>query len=206
MSPNVRASRLAVAAAMIACAIASAAGAGQPAWRSLFNGKDLSGWRAVGKAKWIVSDGMLVGTQGDEGQAGDLLTTESFADFELSVTFKCQWPCNSGVWFRYQNGRIAYQADVLEWKNPVCWTGTLYCPPKMFLAMNKDPKLVKKDDWNTFLIGARGDHLTIDLNGTRVADVHDDLSDRGAIGFQVHAGEAFKNMKITVKEVKLRPL
>ena len=31
----------------------------------LFNGKDLTGWEATGNAKWVVEDGMLIGTQGE---------------------------------------------------------------------------------------------------------------------------------------------
>ncbi|HUV62928.1 MAG TPA: hypothetical protein VMW24_03465, partial [Sedimentisphaerales bacterium] len=29
----------------------------------VFNGKDLTGWEATGGAKWVVEDGMLIGTQ-----------------------------------------------------------------------------------------------------------------------------------------------
>ncbi len=171
----------------------------------LFNGKDLTGWEKVGNAKWTVEDGMLVGQQSEEGGVGELLTEKSYEDFILFVDFKVDWPANSGVWFRYQAPDKAYQADMLEWKDPVCWTGTLYCPGKMFLAMNEDPKLVDKEGWNTFLIGAIGDHLLIFLNDKKVADVRDETSDSGKIGFQVHAGDEFKDMKILVRSIALFP-
>ncbi len=170
----------------------------------LFNGKDLTGWEKVGSAKWTVEDGMLVGQQSETGGVGELLTEEGYGDFGLYVNFKVAWPANSGVWFRYQGPDKAYQADILEWKNPVCWTGTLYCPGKMFLAMNTDEKLVNRDGWNTFLIRALGDHVTIFLNDKKVADVHDTTTDRGKIGFQVHAGEEFKNMKMSVRSIAIR--
>ncbi len=172
----------------------------------LFNRNDLSGWQSVGKAKWTVEDEILVGQQGDNGGVGELLTQKSYDDFELLVNFKVAWPANSGVWFRYQNPNKAYQADMLEWKNPVCWTGTLYCPGKMFLAMNTDEKLLNRDGWNTLIIRAVGDHLVIFLNGKKVADVHDDTTDRGKIGFQVHAGKVFENMKILVRMIAIREL
>lgn len=169
----------------------------------LFNGKDLAGWEKVGNAKWTAEDGNLVGQHSETGGVGELLTEKSYADFILFVDFKVDWPANSGVWFRYQNPNTAYQADMLEWKDPVCWTGTLYCPGKMFLAMNEDPKLVDKEGWNTFIIYAQGDHVVIFLNDKKVADVHDSTTDRGKIGFQVHAGDEFKNMKILVRSIAI---
>ena len=172
----------------------------------LFNGRDLSGWQAEGGAAWEVQDGVLVGRQGPDNQPGELLSTAEFGDFELTVVFRMEWPGNSGVWYRYQSADQAYQADILEYQDPVAYTGSLYCTGKMFLARNTDPKLVHRDDWNTLTIRAVGDRHTIALNGTTVADVRDSLCGRGRIGFQVHAGREFGNMRILVKEVKLRPL
>ena len=178
----------------------------EPEWVPLFNGEDLSGWKAIGNGAWTVERGNLVGRQGPEGAAGDLLTEQEFADFELMVTFKMRWPGNSGVWFRYQSPEKAYQADILETANPACYSGSLYCPGKMFLAMNEDPDLVNRDLWNTLIIRSEGSHTTITLNDTVVADANDDTTNRGRIGFQVHAGEPFKEMRITVREVLVRPL
>ena len=102
----------------------------------LFNGKDLTGWETSGNAKWVVENGMLIGTQGENNAPGDLFTTESYSDFVASLIYRVEWPCNSGLWFRYQSPRKAYQADILEYKDPECYSGTFYCPGKMFLAMN----------------------------------------------------------------------
>ena len=65
---------------------------------------------------------------------------------------------------------------------------------------------MNRDGWNTLVIRAVGDHLVISLNGKKVADVHDDTSDRGKIGFQVHAGKEFENMKMLVRHIAIRPL
>ena len=72
----------------------------------------------------------------ESGLSPLLLTEKAYRDFFVSVTYKVEWPCNSGVWFRYQLPDKAYQADILEYKKPECYSGTLYCPGKMFLAMN----------------------------------------------------------------------
>jgi len=172
----------------------------------LFNGKDLAGWKTEGAAKWAVENALLVGRQGDNGAAGELLTEDSFDDFELTVVFRMQWPGNSGVWYRYQSAKQAFQADILEYEKPYALTGSLYCTGKMFIAINDDPKIVERDGWNTLVIRAVGDRQVVILNGHPVADVRDNTSDHGRIGFQVHQGDAFKNMRITVREISLRKI
>jgi 3-keto-disaccharide hydrolase len=173
---------------------------------NLFNGKDLTGWEAVGGAKWVVQDGLIVGTQGPNNTPGDLLTKATYKDFVAILTYRLVWPCNSGLWFRYQSPRKAYQADMLEYKKPVCYSGTLYCPGKMFLAMNEDPTIVNREGWNTMKVRAEGDHIQIWLNGHKTADVHDQTSDSGKLGFQVHPGPQFASMKIIVRQLLLKPL
>lgn len=196
-----------LAGAKAFAADAPAAAADEKAgWTPLFNGKDLTGWEAEGKAVWTVEDGNLVGAQGPGAAPGDLFTKEDFADFELRVIYKVDWPANTGVWFRYQSPEKAYQADILEYKDPVAYSGTIYSPGKMFLAANEDPKLEKKDDWNTMEVRAEGDHLVVKLNGVVTGDVHDSSYDKGKIGFQVHPGDEFKDMKITVREIAIRKL
>lgn len=180
-------------------------------WVSLLNGKDLTGWNTVGKADWKIVDGMLVGKQGPANAPGDLLTEQSFKDFELTCTYKCTWPCNSGVWFRYKNAKTAYQADILDYKKPVAYTGSLYSPGypgggQTFMVSFLDKELEKRDGWNTITVLAQGDHIVITLNGKKTADVRDSHVDEGKIGFQVHPGAEFGPMSITVKELKIRPL
>jgi hypothetical protein len=172
----------------------------------LFNGKDLTGWETSGEARWVVEDGMLIGTQGENNAPGDLFTQQSFDDFIVTLTYRVEWPCNSGLWFRYQSPQVAYQADILEYKNPVAYSGTLYCPGKLFLAINDDPELVDREGWNTIKVRAEGEHLQIWLNGTQVADVHDDTTASGKIGFQIHPGDQFGPMKIVVRELLIKEL
>ena len=172
----------------------------------LFNGKDLTGWEPSGGAKWVVEDGLLIGTQGENNAPGDLFTTQTFKNFELICTYRAEWPCNSGIWFRYQSPQKAYQADILEWKDPLCYSGTIYCPGKMFLSMNEDKSLVNREGWNTMKVRAEGDHLQVWLNGKKVGDVREGSTDSGKIGFQVHPGADFGPMKIVVKQILIKEL
>lgn len=170
-------------------------------WTLLFNGEDLSGWKAAGNAAWTVENGVLVGKQNDGG-AGDLFTEESYGDFELVVTFKVQWPANSGIWFRVPENGAGYQMDILEGKEYGCATGSIWSGD--FLSRVTDETIMNKEGWNTADITAVGDHINVTLNGVRVADLKDTKSSSGRIGFQVHAGERYENMKIMIREARIR--
>ena len=171
---------------------------------SLFNGKDLTGWKTDGGARWEVKDGLLIGRQGLNNEPGDLFTVKSYDNFELSVTFKVEWPANTGVWYRYQSAKRAFQADILEYEKPFALTGSLYCTGKMFLAVNTDATLVNREGWNTLVIRAVGNRHVVFLNDKKVADVRDDTSDHGRIGFQIHAGTQFEKMRVVIKAASIR--
>ena len=69
-------------------------------WKSLFNGKDFSGWHVYNQQgqsisdKWIVEDGAMHLT-GKGG--GDLVTDAEFENFELELEWKISEKGNSGV-------------------------------------------------------------------------------------------------------------
>src|SRR5690606_25357369 len=67
---------------------------------SLFNGKDLTGWKRheglpgdkSPTGKWTVEDGAIVGMQDPPGAGGFLTTFDTFRDFELLLETKIDWP------------------------------------------------------------------------------------------------------------------
>jgi hypothetical protein len=188
-----------ILAATLGGAAAAALAEEGGAWKSLLPGQDLAGWEKKGDGIFLVEDGCLVGTQTD-GKGGDLFTTNAFDNFELRFTYKMIWPANSGIWFRDQ-----YQFDILKYPNPVAFSGTFYCPGKMFVATNVEESLERRDDWNEGRIFANGDHIVLWLNGHKVADVRDTTFAKGRVGVQVHGGEV-KGMKITLKKLEIRAL
>jgi hypothetical protein len=52
---------------------------------SLFNGKDLSGWKIHGTEKWFVENGNLVCESGPDKQYGYLSTDKTYKNFELTL-------------------------------------------------------------------------------------------------------------------------
>jgi hypothetical protein len=73
-------------------------------WHLLFDGKTTSGWHSTHgpdfpATGWEVKDGLLSVTEhgGEEGgNAGDILSTRKYANFELSVDFRIIPGANSG--------------------------------------------------------------------------------------------------------------
>jgi hypothetical protein len=174
-------------------------------FRPLFNGNDLSGWvTPEDKDLFSVEDGVIVGrTRGDLKKNEFLVTAKPYADFVLKAKVKIR-NGNSGIQFRSRrapDGAVSGpQADVAEG-----YWGLLY-EEKGRGILERYPKekaiaLVRKDDWNEFVITARGDHVTIDLNGTRVIDRTDPMfAKSGIIALQVHRGPP---MEVRFKDIKL---
>ena len=173
-------------------------------WKSLFNGRDLAGWRTTGNAIFKVEDNCLVGTQ-TTGKGGDIWTDAEYDNFELRITYRVVWPANSGFWFRH-NGKRGYQYDVLKYKRPVAFSGTLYCPGKMFITKNLKESLENRDGWNVAQLRAMGPDMTLWLNGTKTGQCTDDTLAKGRIGIQIHAGAGFKGMQMVVKKIEIRTL
>lgn len=67
---------------------------------TLFNGKDLTGWKIYGTEKWFVENGELICESGPDKGYGYLATTKTYKNFELSVDFKQGANGNSGVFIR----------------------------------------------------------------------------------------------------------
>lgn len=178
---------------------------------SLFNGKDLSGWRVNEEGKldrWGAAEGLLF-TRGAGG--GWLMTEEEYGDFELLLEFRLPRAGNSGVALRSAlKGAPHLEAGMeiqilddpwyLDEKNykglkSTQRTGSLYgvVPPAK-------EAIKPTGEWNAFRIIARGRHLTVELNGTTVVDTNLDdhkeaakahagiLRSKGHLGLQSHDG------------------
>lgn len=80
-------------------------------WTLLFDGKSFDGWRGVGRdvvpaAHWVVESGEIrkvasgeipTAPDGQPLEGGDIMTVETFGDFELSLEWRVAPGANSGV-------------------------------------------------------------------------------------------------------------
>ena len=191
-------------------------------WQSLFNGKNLSGWKQLnGSAKYTVENGAIVGHTVRNSNNSFLCTKKTYGDFILEFDFRVDNGINSGVQFRseslknYQNGRVhGYQFEIDPSKR--AWTGGVYDEARRgwLYNLNNNPaakKAFKNNEWNKARIECIGNSIRTWVNGIACADLLDNTTLSGFIALQVHAigkdgkeeGKtiAWKNIRILTKDV-----
>lgn len=200
--------------------------------QSIFNGKDLTGWEGD-PAIWSVEDGAIVGRLTAEKpidhntfliwQGGQL------GDFRLRLEYRIEGG-NSGVQYRSRVIDPAkwiiggYQADIVDGPE---YTGILYDErgDRGILAKRGErvkigpdgqrestsfadaaelQKSIHTDDWNTYVIAARGPRLRHKINGKLMCEVIDREREKsaasGVLALQVHQGPPmtvrFRNIQL----------
>ena len=125
---------------------------------NLFNGKDLTGWEALGKNQWIVKNGVLTSPH----SGANLISTQKFTDFKLHVEFRYQQGSNSGVYLR---GRYETQIeDSPKDKHP---DSHLFSGIYGFLSPIEINAL-GPDQWQRYDITLVGRTITVVANGKTV--------------------------------------
>jgi Domain of Unknown Function (DUF1080) len=197
-----------VLAAPIPGSLAQAPSSGE--FHPLFNGKDLTGWvTPEDKSLFTVENGEIVGRTKEERLKKNefLATDKAYGDFVLKAKVKIR-NGNSGIQFRSKrkpDGVVSGpQADVADGYWGLFYEergrGILERYPE-----DKAKELVHKDDWNEFVITAKGSHVTIDLNGTRVIDREDPKFDKdGIIALQIHVWP--EPMEVRFKDIEIKEL
>ncbi|MGN7820088.1 DUF1080 domain-containing protein [Chitinophaga varians] len=176
--------------------------------QSLFNGKNLDGWKIHGTEKWYVEKGELVCESGPDKEYGYLATDKKYKNFELTVQFKQEANGNSGVFFHssLEGTKIAgWQAEVAP---PNMHTGGIYeSYGRGWLIKPEADKeqYLKMGEWNTMKIRVDGDQVTTWLNGHEMITLKDEKigSIDGQIALQIHSGGG---IKVKWKNIKLVPL
>jgi hypothetical protein len=183
----------------------------EPKLAPLFNGKDLTNFKAEeSKEFWRVENGILVG-ENNAAKTGNMLWSEkSYGDFVIE--FDVRWTSASergvdtGLEMRKPN--IQLQLGV-SGSLKVDMSGSFYTggkPGYPDAGQAKDAaKLMKpQGEWNTFRIQAKGTTFTCWINGTKVSEYTDaKFAGAAPIGLQIHPGV---EMKCEYRNVKLAEL
>ena len=172
---------------------------------SLFNGKNLDGWKIHGTEKWYVEDGLLVCESGPDNKYGYLSTEKNYDDFELTLEFKQEANGNSGVFIRstFEGTKVSgWQVEVAP---PNHDTGGIYeSYGRGWLVKIPEEKenILKMGQWNKMKIRVVGANVTTWLNGKQMVDINDEkiAKGKGAIALQIHDGGGIKvkwrNLKV----------
>ncbi len=165
-------------------------------WKLLFDGKTFAGWRCLGfdsvlTARWMIQDGTIrkipsgevpLMADGRPVHGADLMTIDTYRDFELSFEWKVAPAANSGVKYNvseelsksYPPGHSAlgFEYQVLDddrhpdGKLPIHRAASLYD----LIAPSQDKQLKPVGEWNTARIVLRGNHGEHWLNGKKVVE------------------------------------
>jgi putative heme-binding domain-containing protein len=182
--------------------------------KTLFNGKDLTGWDDRGvKGLWSVENGEIVGKTATGLKQNEFLSSRLVvSDFRLTLKAKLVPNTeNSGIQIRSErlSGRQAHEMRGCQVDMGQGWWGKLYeesgrgllWPPR---GDNRTyDQLVNKGEWNTYEILAVGNKVRTALNGHLCVDLEDDkIAKSGVIAVQVHSGGPlevrFKDLELEV--------
>ena len=164
---------------------------------SLFNGKDLEGWKIYGTEKWYVENNEIICESGPDAQYGYLGTEKFYKNFILTLEFKQEANGNSGVFFRSTIDGVKITGWQVEVAPPGHDTGGIYesygrgwlIKPEA----EKDSNL-KMGEWNKMKIMVKGSTVTTWLNGVEMVQLTDDKigAANGSIALQIHDGGGIK--------------
>lgn len=153
-------------------------------WQLLFDGKTTNGWHKFNEAGmtdgWTVINGELValGKGGDIG--GDIVSDNSFANFDLRLEWQISSGGNSGIFYHVNEGEeykalyytapeyqliddIGFPHDLGEWQQ----TGANYA---MHNANKSKKKLKMVGEWNTSRIVVKDSLVQHYLNGEKIIE------------------------------------
>ncbi|MCI0535382.1 MAG: DUF1080 domain-containing protein, partial [Verrucomicrobiales bacterium] len=184
---------------------------------SLFDGKTLSGWKAIGQRGegYVPKDGILLCPKTG---GGNLFTEKEFDNFIFRFEFRLSENGNNGVGIRTPfEGDAAYlgmEIQVLDDNGPE-YRGKLqpwqYHGSIYNVVPAKPGSLKPPGEWNSEEILADGRHIKVTVNGKVIVDANlNDVRDpktiekhpgmlrpRGHIGFLGHGTEvAFRNLRV----------
>jgi hypothetical protein len=175
-------------------------------FQSLFNGKDLTGWKLRnpgGHNSWSVLPGGILKNTVEKGVHGtDLLTEKKFKNFTVKYEYMTPDGSNSGFYLR---GRQELQilGDYADGKASKTCNGSLY-------NFKAPDKFVTKPGgrWQTAEATMIGNRITVILNGVKIHDnvecaqgtggqIDDNVNEPGPILLQGdHGTVSFRNIQI----------
>ncbi len=181
----------------------------------LFDGKSFKGWEGD-LSIFRIEDGAIVGGSLKAALPRNqfLCTTKEFSDFVLRIKFKLLGDparANAGIQFRTRripnnHEVIGYQADAGQH-----YWGALYDESrrkKVLAGLTPEEvrQIIKRDDWNEYVIRAQGKQIRLELNGHQTVNYtepDETIEQNGCICVQIHGGPA---SEAWYKDITIEPL
>lgn len=172
-------------------------------WILLFNGLDFEGWRGLGRESvpeghWTIEDGSLkkipsgdvpLQEDGQPVAGGDILTEETFEDFDLCFEWKISPGGNSGIKYNVSEemstsfppefAALGFEYQILDDDvHPDARNGGNRTAAALYDLMEPEKKNLKPvGEWNSGRIFFKGNHGEHWLNGQKVLEYDLDSPD-----------------------------
>jgi hypothetical protein len=194
--------RFSVLAFAVTAVFRAEAATPDPSWITLFNGQDLSGWTVPSpNTQWRVERGVLVGESDDKLTGSMLWTDRKFGDFVFETDVRWDGDPDSGAFVRTPALQVQIGTSISQKRD---LTGSFYIPKVGYpeaLQAKDAAKYLKRGDWNTLRIEAKGNTFKVSLNGHPVSHYTDaKYAEPGPIGVQIHAKlkmkVEFRNLRV----------
>ena len=175
----------------------TAFGQAEGGWITLFDGKNLDQWEGDGTATFKIEDGSIVAINKKDPNSANLISKESYKDFQVRAEFWVSHDANSAVFIRCEDTKkigtkTCYECNVYDERpDPSYGTGAI-----VYLAeVNPMPRAGGK--WSTMEITAKGRDLSITFDGKPTAKAHVGLHENGRIALQFGIGTVkFRKVEI----------
>ena len=171
---------------------------------TLFNGKDLAGWKHAGPGGFTVADGEL---HTDAGMGLLWYSEKEFSDFTLTLEFKVsRKEDNSGIFVRFPDpGNDPWVAVKEGHEIQICDTETGKQTGAIYNFQNSTELATKPvGEWNQYEITVVGKKYTVKLNGKVVNEYTTEKPlKKGYVGLQNHDPKSkvsFRNVKVKEAE------
>ncbi|MDB6129579.1 MAG: Hydroxypyruvate isomerase [Verrucomicrobiales bacterium] len=162
---------------LFSCASSHKDSAGQ--WRTLFDGKTLSGWHSFKKTTppdkgWVVEDGTLHHLPG--GGGGDLISDGEFLNFQLEWDWKVPKGANSGLKYLVsetrEGGPLGHEYQLIDDENHAdAKRGEKWQTAAFYDVIPAHGRKVNPvGQWNHSGVVIKGNHVEHWLNGVNVLE------------------------------------
>jgi len=149
----------------------------QAGWKLLWDGRTLHGWRSFKKSGpplsgWEIKDGVLTCVAG--GKGGDLITDQTFDNFEFSWEWAMPPKSNNGIKYFITEERkdaVGHEYQMID--DSLVKDHAESSTAAFYLVVAPDPakKKVKPfGGWNSSRVLVRGNHVEHWLNGEKVVE------------------------------------
>jgi len=216
--------------------VAASSKGDEKGFKTLFNGKDLTGWGGDLRI-WSVRDRAITGQTTKENRVSEnnflIWKGGKVTDFELRLKFRLVGG-NSGIYFRSEKRAPGQKGEPVvgpqaDFSADHRWTGVIMEYTKRGILAERGEKVVidekgnkkvvgsvadskellkavRNEEWNDYTVIANGGHVVLKINGIVMCELEDSDPRRVPTGLLALQVHVGPPMLVQLKDIRLREL